>query len=186
MDVGIFKASKVRLMAWIAIPPALILGVGLGSYAWHERAAWRLKEAKALEDVLPAFIGARADAEKLVAELGLENGNMIANEDQLLSVINEAAARKGFIIESMQVERKVPGKGQDIPLLVATVEGSGKFTAIQLFANELVAAHKLLSVSSIALDQPRDDAGKSGLFEVRITFELMQIDEVLQTAGGVQ
>ncbi len=77
MDVGTFKASNGRLRAWLIIPPLLIVSVGLGSFAWQQRAQWKLKEANALSEVLPSFIAVRKDAANLFEIFNAVGGGRI-------------------------------------------------------------------------------------------------------------
>lgn len=185
MDVGTFKASQARLMAWIVIPPLLIVGVGLSSYAWQQRAVWRLQQTRSLSDVLPLVIESKREATKLIGDLGLSAKSAIGSEDQMISFLQEVAVKHGVMIESIQVVRREPERGENIPVLSASVESLGEFTALQLYVNEIKSAQSLLSVSSLELTQPREQISKD-IFEANITFDLMLIDEVLKTSGGIQ
>jgi hypothetical protein len=185
MDVGKFKASGGRLMAWIVIPPLLIVGFGLGAYAWQQRAEWRLRQTKSLSDVLPVFIKAQRDANVLIADLGINEQDKIGSEDQLISFLQEAALRRGFTVDAVQVVRREQIRGKNIPVLSASVKGSGKFTAIQLYINEIKSAQQLLSVSSIELTQS-SDLQATELFDAKVVFDLLLIEEVLETVGGSQ
>jgi hypothetical protein len=102
MDVGKFKASKRRLMAWIVIPPVIIVGVGLSAFALQERAQWRLQQTQSLSDVLPPFIQSQREASELVAGLGLGDEDRIGTEDQLITELNEAAYKHGFTVDSVR------------------------------------------------------------------------------------
>jgi hypothetical protein len=184
MDVGKFKASGGRLMAWIVIPPLLIVGAGMSSYAWQQRAEWRLRQNKALSDALPVFIKARQDASELITDLGVNERDKIGSEDQLISYLQEAAVRRAFTVDAVQVVQEELVRGKKIPVLRASVEGSGEFTAIQLYINEIKSAQQLLSISSMELTQPTDRREEDNIFEVRVVFDLLLIDEVLKTTGG--
>lgn len=183
MDVGIFKASQARLMAWIVIPPMLIVGVGLSSYAWSQRTEWKLQQAQSLSDVLPLVIESKREAAKLIGDLGLNEKSAIASEDQLISFLQEVALKHGVTVESVKVVRRELARGENIPILSASLEGAGTFAALQLYVNEIKSAQSLLSVNSLRLSQPRKRISED-LFEASIVFDLMLIDEVLKTTGG--
>ena len=185
MDVGKFKASGGRLMAWIVIPPLLIVGVGLSAYAGQQKAELRLRQSKALSDVLPLFIKAQRDASELIADLGINEQDKIGSEDQLISFLQEAALRRGVTVEAVQVVRREQVRGRKIPVLSASVEGSGELTAIQLYINEIKSAQQLLSVNSIELTQS-SDLQSDNVFDAKVVFDLLLIEEVLKTAGGVK
>ena len=173
-------------MAWVVVPPLLIVSIGLSSYAWKERAEWRLQQNKALSDVLPIFIKAQKDASELIEGLGInERDKTIASEDQLISFLQEAALRRRFTVDAVKVVRHEQIRGKNIPVLNASVEGSGELTAIQLYINEIKSAQQLLSVSSIELSQEREHRSE-GVYAAKVVFDLLLIDEVLKTVGGAQ
>ncbi len=171
-------------MAWIVIPPVMIVGVGMSAHAWQQRAEWRLRQNEALSDVLPVFIKAQGAAAELIEDLGVNQKDAISSEDQLISFLQEAAVRRAFTIDAVQVIRHDKQKGKTVPVLSASVEGFGEFTAIQLYINEIKSAQQLLSVRSMDLTQPKKRKQDDEIFEARVVFELLLIDEVLQTTGG--
>lgn len=185
MDVGKFKASRGRLMAWIVIPPVLAASVGFGAFAWRQSAELGLQQARALSDVLPDIIESRRKAEQLIDSLGLSEENAIGSEGQLISFLQEAAIRQDFVVKSIQVVRKEQSKGQKIPVLSAEVEGAGAFKAIQLYLNEVRSAQHLLSVSEVNLSLPRQVQAEEQ-FNASIQFDLLLIDKALKSAGGSQ
>ncbi|MEE9369731.1 MAG: hypothetical protein V3V05_12855 [Pontiella sp.] len=184
MDVGKFKASRGRLMAWIGIPPLLIVSVGLSAYAWAQKADTRLIQNQALSDVLPVFIKAQKDAAELIADLGINEEDKIGSEDQLISFLQEAALRRGFTVDAIQVVRHEKVRGKNVPVLSASVDGSGELAAIQLYINEIKSAQQLLSVSSIQLTQPKKMNVENKTFDAKVVFDLLLLEEVLKTAGG--
>lgn len=183
MDVGIFKASRARLMAWIIIPPMLIVGVGLSSYAWCQRTIWKLQQTQSLSDVLPLVIESKRAAAKLIGDLGMDDKSSIASKEQLISFLQEIAVKRGVTVESVKVVRREPARGENLPVLSASVAGAGTFTALQLYVNEVKSAQSLLYVNSLKLSQPRERI-LDDMFEASIVFDLMLIDEVLKTTGG--
>jgi len=186
MDVGKFKASQKRLMMWITVPPLLISSVGLSAYAWKQQAEWKLKQTESLSEALPVVIQARTDAGRLISDLGLNKESAIGSEDQLISFLQEAAMRRGFTIDSVQVVRREAKDSQGIPVLMANIEGTGEFTAIQLYINEVQSAQHMLSVNTLELTQPRQQIIAGNGFKANISFNLLLIDEILQTTGDVQ
>lgn len=185
MDVGMFKVSKARLIAWIAIPPVLIAAVGLSSYALRQRSEWRLKQTQSLSDVLPAVIQAQAEVRQLFEDLGLSEANRIASEDQLISLLQEKAFQRNITFKTVQVVRRDKSKGANIPALSATVEAYGDVAAFQLYLNDIKVAQPLLTASSIKIDQEAD-GGQDGDFELKVVFDLLLVDEVLMARGGPQ
>lgn len=185
MDVGMFKVSKTRLIAWIVIPPVLITAVGLSTFALRQRAEWRLKQTQALSDVWPAVIQAQAEVRQLFEDLGLSEEKRIASEDQLISLLQEKAIQRNITFETVQVVRRDKSKGANIPALSATVEAFGDVGAFQLYLNDIKLAQPLLTASSIKIVQGTD-AGADGSFDLRVVFDLLLVDEVLNASGGSQ
>lgn len=186
MDVGIFKVSKTRMIAWIVIPPVLIAAVGLSSYAFRQRAEGRLNQTQALSDVLPAIIGAQKETKQLFEDLGLSKEKRIASEDQLISLLQEKAIQRNISFETVQVVRRDKSKGSSIPVLRAVVEAYGNVGAFQLYLNDVKLAQPLLTASSIQIDQRIDDGGGGGDFALMVVFDLLLADEVLNASGGSQ
>jgi hypothetical protein len=186
MDVGIFKVSKIRMIAWVVIPPVLITAVGLSSYALRQRAEWRMQQAQALSDVLPAVIGAQASVRQLFEDLGLSEEKRIESRDQLISLLQEKAVQRDITFDTVQVVRRDKSKGSDIPVLRATVEAFGDVSAFQLYLNDIKLAQPLLTASSINIVQRTDDGGGGGNFELKVVFDLLLVDEVLKASGGSQ
>lgn len=185
MDVGTFKVSKRRLIAWIVIPPVLIFAVGLSSYALSQKAEWRLQQAQSLSDVLPAVSGAQTAVRQLFEDLGLSKEKRIASEDQLISLLQETAMQRKITFKTVQVVRRDQSKGSNIPVLSAVVEAFGDVGAFQLYLNDIKMAQPLLTASSIKIDQ-RTDGGRDGDFELKVIFDLLLLDEVLKASGGSQ
>lgn len=179
MDVGIFKVSGGRLKMWLMIPPLLMVTVGLGSYAWQQRAQWQLQETQALSDVLPPFIAARKAAKDLFEGLKTDSGGELGTEDQLISFLQDIAQQYEFTVEAVNV---VDQKQQAASVLNIVVRGAGDFTAVQLYINEAKSKQRLLSVDSIKVMQPSEQRA-GGLYDVEIVFELLLMDEI-KTLGG--
>lgn len=184
MDVGKFKASRKRLMAWIVIPPVLAVSVGLSTFAWRQQMERSYLEAQALSDVLPGIIEARLGAIGLIDSLGVNEESAIGSADQLISLLQEAAVRQDFVVESIQVDRQEKSREHSFPVLNVEVDGNGEFRDIQLFINEVKSSQQLLSLYSVNLTLPRQNLG-AGRFNASMVFNLLLIDEVLQS-GGVQ
>ena len=172
-------------MAWIVIPPILMVSVGMSAYALQQRAEWRLRQNRALADVLPEFIEAQKNASGLIADLGINEQDKIGSENQLISFLQEAALRREFTVDAVQVVQREKNREQNIPVLSAEVDGSGEFSAIQLYINEIKLAQRLLSVRSIELSQP-SGFKTDDVFEAKVVFDLLLMDEVLKTSGRAQ
>lgn len=186
MDVAIFKASRIRLIVWIAIPPLLITSVGLSLFALKQKAQWQLQQTQALSDVLPSVIEARKDIEKLFEELGLSKENRIASEDELISLLQEKARSRDMGFPNIQVIRNDKIQGSNVPVLSAVVESSGDIKAFQFYLNDIKSAQPLLNVSSITLKQ-KAGRGRGDLptFDLRVVFDLLLVDDVLKSGGSL-
>lgn len=182
MDIGFFKVSCVRLQAWLIIPPLLMVTVGLGSYAWQQRAQWQLQETQALSDVLPPFIAARKAASDLFEGLKTDSGGELGSEDQLISFLQDIAQQYEFTVEAVNV---VDQKQQSSSVLNVAVRGEGNFTAVQLYINEAKSKQRLLSVDSIRIMQPSEQS-EGGSYDVEIVFDLLLMDEIKALGGGGQ
>ena len=68
MDVGKFKVNRVRLILWLAIPPALALGLGLSTYALRLRSEWKLSLTSKLATVLPSLVYTQEKARDLLVD----------------------------------------------------------------------------------------------------------------------
>lgn len=184
MDVGIFITSSRRLTMWIIIPPLLMVGIGMGSFAWKQKAQWQLQEAQALSELLPPFITARNNAAELFKGFETDAGGELGSEDQLISFLQDMAQQNSFMVETVNiVARKNPQ--QTVPALNAVVKGEGDFTAVQLYINEAKSKQRLLSVDSIKVMEP-NTRSETGLYSVEIIFELLLIDEIKALGGGSQ
>ena len=185
MDVAIFKVNKIRLIAWIVIPPMLITSLGLSSYALRRKAEWKLKQTQALSDVLPAVIGAQTAVRQLFEDLGISEEKRIASEDQLISLLQEKARARNILIEKLQVNRRNKSKDSKIPVLSAKIYAFGDIGAFQLYLNDIKRAQPLLTANSIQVSQ-QPGSGEDGNFELNVVFDLLLVDEVLKTRGGSQ
>ena len=187
MDVGIFKVSKIRLIAWVVIPPVVIAAVGLSSYALRQKAEWRLKQTQALSDVLPAVTEAQTAVRKLFDDLGLTKEKRIASEDQLISLLQDKAMQRNIVFKTVQVNRRDKSKGASVPALSAVVEAFGDVAAFQLYLNDIKMAQPLLTANSIKIEQRSEDGGGGGGdFELNVIFDLLLLDNHLIASGGPQ
>lgn len=180
-------ASGGRLKAWLIIPPLLIVGLGLSSNAWRQRSHWELQKARALSEVLPAFITARKDVMGLIDGFKQSSAGEIGSEDQLISFLQDMAQQNEFLVDTVNVitqKNQRQPQQKAIPVLNAVVRGSGDLAAIQLYINQVKTQQRLLSVSSLRMSPPKD-AG-STLYDAEIIFELILLDELQTAKGGAQ
>lgn len=184
MDVGVFKASKVRLVIWIVVPPILIMVVGLSSFALRQYAEGQLEQTKALSNVLPDVISTRKKVHTLVDDLGLSKEKRIASADQFLAHLEEKATNRNIDLKKTQILRREKEKGSSTPVVSAMVEAVGGFADFQLFLNDVKSAHPLVSARLIELKQGREDAVGEG-FQLKIVFDLLLVGDVLKTTGGI-
>ncbi len=185
MDIAIFMASGTRLKAWLIIPPLLMVSVGMGSYAWQQQAQWQLQETQALSEVLPPFITARKDAITLFENFKTSAGGELGSEDQLISFLQDMAQKNDFVVDTIHVVDQKKQMQQAVPVLNAVVQGSGNFTAIQLYINEVKTEQRLLSVGTIHIGQS-GALFDEGIYDVEIVFELLLLSEMKAFNGGIQ
>lgn len=183
MDVGIFKASKMRLVIWIIVPPLLVIIVGLSSYALQQRAMWQLKETRALSNVLPAVITARKNVQQLLDNLGLSRNNRITTGDQLISLLQEEAKKRNINWKKGQILERDKTQKPKVPTISVLVEATGEFSDFQRFLNDVKSAHPLISTRSISLTQGKEDEAGKG-FELKVVFDLLLVGDVLKEDGG--
>ncbi len=183
MDVGIFKASKTRLALWVAVPPILIVAVGLSSFALQQRAEWQLQETKALSDVLPEVVNAKRDVQELYDKLGLSEEKRISTGDQLIAILEEKARHRRIDLKKTQIIDRETAKGSKIPVISVIVEASGEFADFQLFLNDVKSAHPLVTARTITLQQSEENDIKAG-FDLKVVFDLLLVGDVLKAHGG--
>ncbi len=176
--------SGMRLKVWLIIPPLLMVGVGLGSHAWQQRAQWQLQEAKALSEVLPPFIAARKAAVGLFEGFKTSAAGELGSEDQLISFLQDMAQQNDFMVGSVNVVDQ-KNQQQALPVLNAVVRGEGGFAAIQLYINEVKTEQRLISVGSIKIMQP-DEGSLGDVYNVEIVFELLLLDGMKSLNGGAR
>ena len=185
MDVSVFKASRLRLMIWIVVPPLLIVSLGLGTYALQRQSEWELNRTKELVEVLPELVQTKRQASELLAEFrkGSEE-KAIESEDQFISFLQEVAQHVGFTVDSVKVERQVSGVNPNIPVLLASVKGKGSFDAIELYLGDVTTVHPLLSESTIKLSQVKEY--NTDFYRAELSFELTLLNGPKVADGGVK
>lgn len=182
MDVGTFKASRLRLVMWVVIPPLLILGGGGSSFALRRLSEWRLNRVRLLANVLPKLTQTQRDSESLLSGFRGADATSIQSEDELISFIHETALKTGFTVDSLKVDRLGSTAIKSLPVLKAKVTGEGTFAIIQSFLSGTVTSQYLLSGTSLQLSQRMGRDGSS-VYQADVTFELVLCDS-LGTQGG--
>lgn len=185
MDIGVFRASRVRLMVWIVVPPLLIVSLGLGTEALKRRSEWELNRTKEMTKILPKLIQMRERASDVLIEFkkGSEE-QVIESEDQLISFLQEEAQQVGFTVDSIKVERRSSEVNPSISVLVASVKGTGSFDAIELYLGDVTTAHCLLCESAIKLSQVQEY--NAGFYRAELAFELTLLHGSKGASGGVK
>jgi len=185
MDVGVFKSSRARLMAWIIVLPLVAVGVGLGSYALQRQSEWKLSQTKELAEVLPRLVQTKAQASDLLTQFREDSdGESIESEDQLISFLQEVAQRVGFTVDSIKVERRVADVGLSLPTLYASVKGTGSFDAIELYLGDVISSHPLFSESMIKLSQVKEY--NTDFYRAELWFELILYHGDQRASEGTQ
>lgn len=181
MDIGKFKASRGRLIAWILIPPVLICSLGLSAYALRLQSEWQLNRTKSLSDALPRLVQTQRQAEKLIQGFQNSDAVVIQSEDELISFLQGAANDTSFIVDSLKVERAVSAENQNMPMLSAIVKGTGTFKGIGDFLNAVTVRQQLLSESKLQIKRAEKGFGDD-LFQADVAFELILFNPA--NAGG--
>ncbi len=183
MDIGIFKASRVRLMLWLVIPPVVAIGMGLSSYTLQLRSQWKLNRTKKLSAVLPRLVNAQQEAGALLTDFRSSSSRNIKSEDEMISFLQDVAQRAGFVVDSLKVERR--RSAQNMPVLKADVAGLGSYSSIEQFLHDVGSAQNLLSESSLKLSQSFSDRDAES-FRAEIQFELIVFNSVVAADGRAQ
>jgi len=182
MDIGKFKVSPLRLAAWILIPSLLIAGVGLSSYALRLQSDWKLTRIQGLSEVLPRLAITQNQAGKIMEQFKGSEG--LQTEDELMSHLQNAAHETGFTVNDLKVERRNAAEDEQMPVLLATVKGSGAFEIIEQFLNEVTASQHLLYASSLQVTRESRNAFGRNECSADITFELILFDALTEVGGA--
>lgn len=183
MDIGKFKASRTRLLLWVLIPPVLISGIGLTSFALNKQSEWVLERTKVLSETLPKIVAAQRHAETLIETFNTSEAGSIKTEDELISFLQTAANHAGFMVDSLKVERKFSAISKNIPMLTASVRGSGTIIAVEAFLGDVTVRQQLLSETSLQISQVGKSRGEE-FCRANITFELILFNHA-KPGGGV-
>lgn len=175
MDVGKFKASRGRLTAWVGIPPLLIFSIGISSYALKQQSEWQLERTRLLAETLPKVVETRQFASELMAQFQDSEKGVIASEDQLISYLQSTARNMSFTVDSLKVDRKISAAQNNLPILMASVKGSGSVAAIKAFIGEVTARHQLLTESSLQIQEGSRNLGVD-VCSATLSFELVLFD----------
>ncbi|QBG46122.1 hypothetical protein EGM51_01350 [Verrucomicrobia bacterium S94] len=183
MDLGKFKAGRRRLAGWIIIPPLLIVGIGLTSFALKLQSEWQLERTRVLADLLPRVDAARKAAEELMVRFRTSESGSVKTEDELISFLQNAAQHAGFTVDNLKVERRASEINGSVPVLSASVRGTGTLLSVQHFMGDVSSRQHLLSETSVQLSQSGKTAGEE-ICRADITFELI-LFQTGKTGGGV-
>lgn len=172
MDIGKFKASRGRLIAWVLIPPALIVGIGLSSFALKLQSEWQLERTRVLSELLPQVKQAELEVQSLLTLFNESAAGSIKSEDELISFLQNTARDADFTVDSLQVERRSSASDKKTSVLTAKVRGSGTFVAVQSFMGDAASRQHLLSESSLQISQGGERENRETC-RADITFELI-------------
>lgn len=182
MDVGVFKASRARLITWIVVPPLVIVSVGLGAHALQRQSQWELNRTKELSKVLPKLVQTKQQASGLLAEFNKGSGDeSIQSEDQFISFLQSVAQQVGFTVDSVKVERQVSEENQNMPALSASVKGTGSLDIIELYLGDVTKGQHLLSESEIKLSQVKTYS--TDFYNAELAFELLLFNGTKESGG---
>ncbi len=171
MDIGRFKATRTRLVMWLMLPPLLIAGIGLSSYAVRLKSEWELTRTEGLTSVLPKLVRVRKQAFHLVDEFE-ENSLTLHSEDDLIVYLRKAAQASGFDVDALKVNRK---KDKVMTILTASLTGTGSFESIQRFLGNVSAGQHLLSERELQLTRVFQSGGAPA-YKADLTLSLAMFD----------
>lgn len=183
MDVGKFKSNRVKLTLWIMIPLFLMTGLGLSCYGLRLQSEWKLNRTKVVANILPQLGVSKQQALDLVNEFQGDKSDVVRSEDEFISFLQNAADKANFMVDSLKVDRKESAAG-NMPLLVASVRGEGKYLDIETYMSDVTARQHLLTVSSLKISQS-NRMGDETSCRAEITFELILFDAAELNLGGV-
>ena len=182
MDVGKFKVNRVRLILWLAIPPALALGLGLSTYALRLRSEWKLSLTSKLATVLPSLVYTQEKARDLLVDFQNSPSREIQSEDQMISFLQDASQRTGFTVDSLKVDRRRSPLNSDMSLLKAQIIGLGRLEAIEQFMHEVSDGQYLLSEKMLKISKSASSFD-SDLFQTEMELELLLFNSVTGAGG---
>lgn len=161
---------------WIAVPPLLSVGVGLGTFTAQRWSQRELNRTKVLADVLPLLVKTQRETGAVLAEFRKLGNGTIQSEDQLISFLQETARHTAFTDTSVKVERRLSEGSRGIPVLIAEVKGSGNFNAINQFIADVISEQHLLSERSVKISQSSTDGAVD--YRAELSFELLLFNEL--------
>lgn len=171
MDVGKFKASRGRLISWVILPPVLIVGIGLSSFALSLESEWELERTRVLAELLPKVEEARKEADNLIVQYRESDTGSVTSEDELISFLQNIAQQTGFTVDTLKVERRGSSAGHNVPVLTAHIRGSGTMLSLQNFIADAGSRQQLLSERALKISQGGQVVGEE-ICRADITFEL--------------
>ncbi|MDZ8119283.1 hypothetical protein [Pontiella agarivorans] len=169
-------------MGWVIIPPLLIVGIGLTSFALKLQSEWQLERTRVLADLLPRVNYARKAAQELMVRFRESESGSIKTEDELISFLQNAAQAAGFTVDNLKVDRRSSETGANVPILSARVRGTGTLLSVQNFMGDVSSRQYLLSETSVELSQSGMTEGEDTC-RAEITFELI-LFQTGKTGGG--
>lgn len=185
MDISVFKASRSRLMIWIVGPPLVIVTLGLGSHALRLQSVWELNRTKKLVEVLPKLVQTKQHSNELLTEFRKGSGEEgIESEDQFISFLQEVAQHVGFTVDSIKVERRIATASANMQVLSAVVKGTGSFDIVDLYLDDVISAHQLLSENTIKLSQVKEY--NIDFYRAELAFELLLYNSSKVAGGSVK
>ncbi|VGO17542.1 hypothetical protein PDESU_06139 [Pontiella desulfatans] len=183
MDIGKFKSSRGRLTLWVMIPPLLIVGVGLSTYALRLQSEWQLNRTQGLCEVLPKLMETQRQTLRVLEDFHSSKTKPISSEDELISFVQDAARKAEFTIDSLKVERRASAQNGNMPVLLASVNGNGAIDAIQRFLADVSVSQHLLSERSLQIAKQANGLDDQ-ICKANITFELVLFKGFRSGAGG--
>lgn len=183
MDIGKFKSNQLRLTLWVLTPLVLVLGMGFTTYALKLQSEWQLNRTKVLSELLPRLNQSKYQSRNLIAEFHGSKTDQIKTEDEFISFLQNAAHKVGFTVNSLKVERQTLAQNKNMPVLVASVSGSGSFQAVETYIGDVVSKQYLLSESSLRISQTGVGEYENNC-RVDLTFELVLPKPLELKSGG--
>lgn len=181
MDVGKFKASPLRLTAWIMIPPLVIVGIGLASQAMRLQSEWKLSRTKELSDVLPRMVQVRKQSNDLLDKF--MSPSVLKNQGDLMAHLYDVANDTGFTVESVTPSESK--SDEEMSVARARIEGYGSFKSVQRYLGKVILNQPLVYESSLRISNNKRGELMQNECKAIVTVDLL-MPSVLQQERGTR
>jgi len=168
MDLGIFKARRAHFVAWLAVPPLLILAVHIGANAYGRWVTRELDQRRSFWALMPEMQRQLGRGQKRVALYALREEAGADAIETVSARFNASARHHGLTIFSLGIEKADGAASPGSSILTATLKAEGSFLSLLKFLNEM-QAEGLASLFSAQLGVVRFEP--EAVYEAEFVFE---------------